>query len=126
MIDLIDKQLSEAIFELAQELNRGAWLADRFGGEGGGIGVEMVRAVKVKASVTARPGSVLVESIAVAEQGAAQTTSTETGSQQSVSVSGPVSSTTVENSTQTQAGRTDNVQSGGNTNTTTNTFGEAV
>lgn len=127
MNDLTEKHLSEAIFELAKELNRGAWLSDRFGGaNNGGLGVEMVKSVRVKAVVTARPGSVLVESISLSEQGASESTSVERVDQRDVSVSSAITSVTAESGSQSQQGRTDNAQSGGNKNTTINTFGEAV
>jgi hypothetical protein len=124
MIDLSDKQLSEAIFELSKELNRGAWLADRFGGADGGIGCEAIRSVKVKARVTVLPGSVLVESVSLSHAGPTKSVSTESGSQQQTSVSSAVNSTTVENSSQSQGSQSNNLQSGGNKNTTINDYGE--
>ena len=98
MIDLTQQQLSNAMYLLAQELNRGCWLADR-----NGIPTEMVTEVKVTAIVTALPGELIVESLTVAAAGVGSQTAYEYG-------------------TQNQTGYTNSVQSGGDTDTKTNTY----
>jgi|GEM_PF-2822750 len=105
MHDLTEKQLSATIFEVVKEINRGLWLADRRGGALGGIGVNLPTTVSIKARVTAFPGQVIVETISVSQAGEQRTNGTESG-------------------TQDQRGNTNTGQSGGNTNDTTNTYGE--
>lgn len=107
MIDLNQKQLSEAIFLIGKEINRGAWLVDRMGGANGGIGCKMPEAVKIVAVVTARPGEVLVESVATEILGAQTNKTTEAGSQ-------------------SQAGNQLTTQGGENGQITTNTYGEVT
>jgi hypothetical protein len=106
MHDLTEKQLSTAIFEVVKEINRGCWLADRKGAASGGIGVDLPESVSIKARVTAYPGGVVVEQITISEQGRQVTRSEATGDQ-------------------SQDSNSETIQSGSNTNTTTNTYGEA-
>lgn len=100
MIDLSNQQLSNAMYLLAQEINRGCWLPDR-----NGIPTEMVTEVKVSAIVTCLPGEVIVESMTVSNSGAGYQRASETGSQ-------------------SQGGQTNSVQNGVNTDTQTNTYKE--
>ena len=97
--------MSDAIFLLGKELNRGAWLIDRTGADTGGIGCEMISEVDVQATVVISEGTFIVESMSISDQGAVSQTSTEGG-------------------TQRQRGQVDNLQSGANTNTTTNDYKE--
>jgi hypothetical protein len=100
MIDLSNQQLSDAMYLLAQEINRGCWLPDR-----NGIPTEMVTEVKVSAIVTCLPGEFIVQSMTVSNSGVGSQTATEEGSQ-------------------SQGGSTSSAQNGTNTDTQTNTYKE--
>lgn len=100
MIDLAGKQLSEAIYLLGREIQLGTWRLDR-----GGVDCFMVEEVQVQAVVTARPGSLIVESMTVSNSG------------QSVQQAN-------QESEQKQDGKVNSAQGGSNTNTQDNTYKE--